>query len=372
MNENDTPEHDEFDEIRKVGKKLGMPGEIRPEDHGIKLESAAEFVARMQSGEPRRDSVVPTHLPVRGRSWRGLRIATVAAAAASVVLVTIFTPWSEPSATANTPPILDYQFAKATNIAYAPGQPARQDLLGLAKVARASSPPPHSGGSVQYVQTDSWFSSREDTKKSSTSKLIPTTIQAWLSPDGSQTSIESSGTPLRADGRGLAPSAPGTTATRDQVFPPGSADPSRVSDLGTIAKDVRRKLLRSAACDPNATPTARAQCLYQEITGLFRQYVVGPKVASLFWTVLANEPGFRTLGSVTDRAGRPGVGISVISSEAPEFRLVLIISRSTGQLLGTEEILIKSNANLGLKAPAINAFTAILKSEYTRDRPGAR
>ncbi len=372
MSENDTPERDELDEIRKLGKKLGMPGEIRPEDHGITLESAEEFVARMQSGQPQRDSAVPTRLPNHRRNWRGLQIAAAAAAAASVVLVTIFTPWSQPSATANTPPILNYEFAKATNIAYAPGQPARQDLLHLAQAARTSNPPAQSGGSVQYVQTNNWFSSREDTKKSSTSKLIPTTIQAWLSPDGSQTSIESSGTPLRADGRGLAPSTPSTTATRDQVFPPHSADPHRISELGTTVNDVRRELLRSAECDPNATPTARAQCLYQEITGLFRQYVVGPKVASLFWTVLANEPGFRTLGSVTDRAGRPGVGISVISSEAPEFRLVLIIGRSTGQLLGTEEILIKSNAKLGLKAPAINAFTAILKSEYTPDRPGAR
>ena len=73
----------------------------------------------------------------------------------------------------------------------------------------------------------------------------------------------------------------------------------------------------------------------------------------------------RSLGAVKDRAGRSGVGISFIPAHAPMFRLVLIISPRTGELLGTEEILIKDSPDIGFTAPAIMSFTAILQSRYT-------
>lgn len=371
MTDDDVPERDALYELRRLGTELGMPGEVRPEDHGISLETADQFVARMRATQLDTGTELPTPHFDRRRRWRGLQIAAVAAVAVGVAIAAIFTPWSHPSALADTPPILSYQFAPATNIAFAPGKDARPDLLALSAAA-ASSKSISENGPVQYVQTDNWFVSREDSEKVSTSELVPTVVQSWLAPDGSQTIVETTGRRLRVDGRGLTPAPRSSSARADQEFPPGSADAKRIANLGTTSTAVRRELIQTAGCERDASSTSRAQCLYQEITGLFNQYVIPPKVASLFWQLLADEPGFRSLGSVTDRAGRPGIGISVISSDAPEFRSVLVISPSTGQLLGTEVILIKTNTELGLKAPAINSFSAILAAEYMPTRPEAR
>lgn len=42
--------------------------------------------------------------------------------------------------------------------------------------------------------------------------------------------------------------------------------------------------------------------------------------------------------------------------------------RSPQKLLGTEEILIRDDPELGLDAPAVHAFNAILEARYTDDR----
>ncbi|MFI5430210.1 hypothetical protein [Aeromicrobium sp. UC242_57] len=84
--------------------------------------------------------------------------------------------------------------------------------------------------------------------------------------------------------------------------------------------------------------------------------------------MLSEEPSLRSLGSVNDRAGRSGIGISLIPADSPQFRKILIISPDTGGLLGTEEILIKNDSDVGIKAPAIYAFTAILDARYVSDK----
>jgi hypothetical protein len=91
----------------------------------------------------------------------------------------------------------------------------------------------------------------------------------------------------------------------------------------------------------------------------------------VFWLILAEEPALRDLGLVRDRVGRPGVGISLISPDFKQFRRILIISPKTGELLGNEEILIKADEDLDLKAPAIYQYSAILDSKLTSD-PGPR
>lgn len=366
MTDDESYERDEFDKLRALAREIGMPAQIRPEQHDITLPTSADFVRRMQEralDEP----PVPPAKPRRLPTWS--RAVLLAAAASAVVLALLVAPWSGPTASAHTPPVLDFQFAKAANIAFAPGAPARADLLLLSKSALSgTSPTKH--GSVQYVQTDNWFSSREEIAKSSKSRIIPTVGQSWLAADGSQTVVETPGQPLRADGRGLAAtSSADPAAARGEELPAGTFDARRVAKLGSTPGQVKPALLEAAECDENATQTARARCLYQEVAGLFAQHVVPPRTASLIWAALASEPGFRSLGSVTDRAGREGIGISVVSTDVPEFRSILIVSRTNGQLLGTEDILIKSSKELDLKAPAISSFTAILVSKYTEDRP---
>lgn len=369
MNAKDTPGRDDLEELRRLAKEIGMPGEVRPADHGIVLESPQEFLARMRrTAEAVDKTATPDELAHRRRRV-GTWLCVAAAAIVGIATVAVANPWAQEEATAETPPVLSYQFAKATDISYAPGKDARSALLALAKAARAQANAPLTSARIQYVQSTNFFSSGEETAKGFTTKLIPTTVQTWTSPDGAQTVLETPSKPLGPDGRGLSKSEPDPETHKYQTFPAGNIDANRIKNIGSTPAEIRQELVKTADCDPNATDTATAQCLYQEISGLFTQYVIPPKTAAIFWTILANQPGFRTLGDVTDRAGRAGVGISVISSEAPQFREVMIISRATGQLLGVEEILIKSNRKLGLKAPAVNNFTAILISRRTASRP---
>lgn len=372
MSRDDTSPHDELDELRRIGSDLDMPGTIRPADHGVELESADDFIARMQrrDAEAAPDAPTPLHAPSRTGRW--VRVGAAAAAVLAVTGLVVASPWSEQSARAETPAILDYALAKADDIAFAPGESARDDLLQLADTARNAPAVDTTAGTVQYVQTDNWFASLEDAGVDSQNGVTPTVIQTWTSPDGSQTVIEEPGEELGPNGRGLMEIVRAATPSKDQTFPPGNADPDSVTGLGTSPDEVRTALLALGGCEPNIPDTVRASCLYQEVVGLFNQNVVPPATAAAMWTVLAAEPGFRSLGRVTDRAGRPGIGISVISSDVPEYRSVLIISPTNGQLIGKEEILIKSDTELGLQAPLVTAFSAILSATFTADRPQPR
>ncbi|MCW2747769.1 MAG: hypothetical protein JWP10_911 [Nocardioidaceae bacterium] len=106
-------------------------------------------------------------------------------------------------------------------------------------------------------------------------------------------------------------------------------------------------------------------CLYFSVRDLYSNYVVSPKLASALWTMLAHEENFSLLGNVKDRAGRDGVGISIIQKSTLTERFILIISPETGKLLGDEEVLIKKTPKFDLEAPAIMSFTAYLDSSFT-------
>lgn len=373
MTSSDDPAHDEVAKLRRVAGDIGMPSELRPEDHGLKLATADEFIARMKANDAGPVDITrdgPTSSAQSNWNWRRYaRPIGAAAAVAAISSLILISPWSDPAATAATPPILDYELAKATNIAYAPGVDAKQDLDELSAAASNAKPPPRTGD-IQYVQTDSWFATREDDGDSASTKVTPTVVQTWTSPDGSQTVAESKGAPLNAAGRGVKRNAADLSSAPIQTFPAGNADPEAISDLGDTPDEVRTDLLAAGECDPASDPTITAQCLYSVIAGLANQNVIPPAKASLIWAAISTESGFRSLGTVRDRAGRSGVGISVVSAETPQFRSVLIISPRTGQLLGVEEILIKSDPAAGLEAPAVNAFTAIVVADYrSTDRP---
>jgi hypothetical protein len=112
----------------------------------------------------------------------------------------------------------------------------------------------------------------------------------------------------------------------------------------------------------------RTSCLFRVIHELSVGLVIPPRIYAAFWQILAEEPILRSLGRVVDRAGRPGVGISVIYRDRPEFRKVLIVSPTTGELLGSEDVLIGKAEGLNLEAPTLLSFIAILESKYTTAR----
>lgn len=347
----------ELELLRRTITSAGLLPLIEAPHEERGLESAEDFVARMRSVDAREHAI-----GVRRRRLTSLAGSSLVAAAALVLFVA--QPWQQPVASADTPPVLDYEFASATSIAYASGEDPRAELLALSAAAAKQRPDP-SEGKVQHVVTDNWFANVDH--NSATAAVVPQIDEAWLSPDSSLRLVQKRGAPLAADGRGLPTSGSwdDIPATDDETYPAGSNDANLVHELPADPEGVRDELLNQRGCEDRQRGLARSFCLQQQIVELHRNYVVPPKTHATMWRMLADEKGFRLLGKVKDRAGREGTGISLISDQDPNYRNVLIISPDTGELLGSEVILIKTLPKVDLRAPAITSFTAFLESEYS-------
>lgn len=369
---NDRPTHDqsnsEFETFLAEASAMGMPEEIRPEDVGAQLPSAPEMLARAKEAE-----AAKAH-PKGGPQVRSVLRrpgALIAAAAAAAVILGAFGVGllGRETAVADTPPVLDFEFAKARDIAWAPGREARLQLMKLAAAAGKSSTL-DKRGTTQHTVSENWFAEITAEAGHTAAVLRPVRRESWLHADGSVVVRETPGPALRPDGRyDLDAPAPGPI---DPVLEGHSGSESyarAVEQLGTDPETVRAALLKAAQCPSNKPSATRAACLVGQITMLATDHVLPRGTLRAFWLMLADEPSLRDLGVVRDRAGRPGIGISLIAPDLAQFRRILIISPESGELLGNEEILIKADKTLDLKVPAIYQFTAIVSSRWTSD-PG--
>lgn len=363
---NDIPPDWDFETraLREAAAEAGIRGEIRPSEFGLELESSDDLIARLKAHDRSTDELA-------SRRSRRRRISLLASsvAAVGVLVVGVLQPWTSTPVQAMVPAILDYEFAAADAIAAAAGEDPAAVIQQLADAAGSLPTPPARSG-TQYVVTDNWYANIEATTaaeaEAENSVLVPQINETWLAPDGSLRIVERRDDPLPADGRGLPAKGEWDEQplSSDETSPVGSKDPTRASTLPTDPDRLRDELLESAGCTDIKPGTARSLCLYQEITTLNYRYVVSPQLNAAIWKMLHDEEGFRSLGEVKDRAGRAGVGISLIPDDTPEYRYVLIADPKTGQLLGSEQILIAPVEGNPMKAPAIMSFTAILESKY--------
>lgn len=353
-------EPDETDELRAAAFAAGFGLPESADGNDVALEDADDFVARMKSSEV-------TEIG-RRRSVRRIVLAGVSIAAATLIAMTVIQPWNSPEALAGTPTPLGYEFADAQNNAFAPGHDPRAPLLDLSGAAAENGDIPKTG-QVQHVVTDNWFAAYDDEAEDPSVAVIPTVVETWLSADGSHRKIERRGKALKADGRGLPKSGDWETfaPTSDDAQPAGSIDAKMLSSLPEAGKDLDAALLRINQCGEVPSGPERARCLMNQMDEYASKYVVPARVTSALWGLLAKQDCMRFLGTVKDRAGREGIGISLTPPDRKNYRFVFIASLETGQLLGIEEILIKSDPKLDLKAPAITRFTAFLTADYTAE-----
>lgn len=360
---------DEFDAFLAEAKALGMPGEIRPEDVGVRLPSAQEMLVRAQAAEVAARGSAAT----ARQTWSSTTRLTLAIAAGIAIMFGAFAVdlSSKRSATAAAPPILDFEFVKARNIAWAPGRDASPELRRLARTA-GKWVGPQGTGTTQYLVSENWFADTSVSTKRGSVALAPIRREFWLHSDGSFTSRESEGEALRPDGRhDLEQPRSRSRDASIQSEPSGSLDANAVGSLGTDPAKVRSTLLQRSECVSFEQSSTRAACLFGEISSLAQTNVIPARTLRAFWLILADEPSIRNLGTVRDREGRPGVGISLIAPDYKQLRRILIVSSSTGEVLGKEDILIKSDPTLDLRAPAIMEFSAIVSSRWTSE-PGPR
>lgn len=352
---------DEIDALRKAAREAGFVDSISPESVGIQLDSPEAILERAKAAD--------MSVPIHGRRRTRLALLTVGAVAATTALVLGVVPMlPDSSAGASTPPVLGYEFAAAADIATAPGMPASDELKRLSAVA-ASSPTPVGSGTTQKVVTDNWFASIEATEDSVSTVLIPRIVETYLRQDGSFRTVERIGKPLSPDGRGLPKQGTWDKEPKsaDETLPEGTSDPDYATELPLDPEGLINGLLKGSGCGAKNVDTVRTNCLFRQVNALHSRYVVTPKLASAIWAMMADQPGVRLLGAVDDRAGRSGIGFSLIPDDEPQTRFVLIVSPATGQLLGSENILIKPDQDSDVKPPAITSFTAFLDSRYTTE-----
>ena len=348
---------DESAELRHTALAAGIDLDVPPERLGIDLDSADDFVARMKAADA--DS--------RRRMPRRLILAGGSIAAAAAVALSVLQPWGSTTASADTPPLLRYEFADADNIAFAPGKDPSATLTNLASAAAGQPAGTAAGRRDQHVVSDNWFAAIDDDAADTSIAVIPTIRETWVSRDGSQRVVERRSSPLAADGRGLPNDGAWSDfpSSADETQPPGSVDATLLDRLPQRQSALKAALLKVSGCDQSPSGPERAKCLFTHIDTYSNTYVVPPRVMSALWGLLGQQAGPRLLGAVEDRAGREGVGIALVPADRANQRLVLIASPETGQLLGFEVVLIKPDANLALKAPAILRFSAFLVAEHT-------
>lgn len=339
----------EIDEARAFFRSHGLLPPI-PEQYGEDEERAEQL----------RQQILTRRETRPGVARRRTLLAAAAVAAIAIGGGVYGLTRSTPATAAESPTMLTYSAANPDAVGSAP--PATGVLEAAARSAAGSSAPSGTGA-VQYVSRYGWLPSVQVDAPAAPvdARIYPTVTQWWLAPDGAVRVDEHRGAPLGIDGR-VGDDVPERTGeTTSETNPAGTIDPDLARRLSTDPTTLRAELLDMQAGMPCSTDARwQAECLVRAIQTLEDQYVVGPQLTAAMWRVLADETAIRSLGSTTDRLGRPASAVALPPEVGQPFEavVVLLISPSTGAYLGTETVTLH-DAVLGIDEPAVTAFTAL-------------
>lgn len=312
------------------------------------------------------------------RAPRRLVLAAAGGAVAAGLLTTAVVLWPTDAkpAFAATPPMLTYR---------PDGKSAAAILRNLAQRAERVPAPPT--GRFSYVQLQSYYLDTAIAGKDRASALRIVREERWLAPDGSgrALTVEGAARILHADD---APTMSAVTyegnREHDERYDPGTL--SGVADLASMSNDPRL-LADQLANDRTGfgwSDTApQAPDWYRRVavvTGIAKQQTVPPALWAAMLRVLATTPGLTSQGTVTDRAGRQAVALSVdtVHGGGRPARVVLMFSPDTGSFLGEEHILTTKigdgpyDARLRTKIPAVTTYRTVLAAGNVpgdNDRP---
>ncbi len=275
-----------------------------------------------------------------------------------------------PAVAAGTPPMLTYSATRPQSVASA--APAARVLTVAARDVAAVSPPSRTGN-VQYIARYGWLSSeRVDAENTATVAIYPTLTRWWLMPDGAVRVDETRSAPLDVHGRMTEDIQGAPDRSTSDTSPAGTIDPDVASRLSEDPAALRSTLLDTQAglpCDQDAR--WQAECLVRAIQMVYDQYVVPPELASAMWRVLADEQALRTLGTTVDRLGRPAGTVALPSEpgETPEQVAVLLLSKRTGEYLGSETVTLR-DPTLKIDRPTVTGFSELSAARWVRDSGG--
>jgi hypothetical protein len=243
---------------------------------------------------------------------------------------------------------------------------ARSVLLKLARAAEHRAPLPRSPGArISFVVTSEWSLDSSNSSGKTSSVIVPEVDDTWFAPNGKSRVLSRQGHPVIVviGSKETLRSLEGGPPVSSERFPAEPESPV-VAHLSLHPSALKRELLRA---DPSGQPLSYR--LVDTIRVLHEQ-IVSPRLDAAMWRVLAARPDLRYLGRVIDRAGRDGVAVA-FSLRSGE-RLVLIISPSTGQLLGAEDLLLSGAPALHLTAyPAVVGYTIFVDQRWARTMNGS-
>ncbi|MGW0945980.1 CU044_5270 family protein [Streptomyces sp. NPDC002623] len=114
----------------------------------------------------------------------------------------------------------------------------------------------------------------------------------------------------------------------------------------------------------------RTEWMWQQAAGLIG-LPVKAEVRAAAYRVIADLPGIRSLGEVTDPLGRKGLGFALPASDTPDYGAVrseLIVDPDTGALLSEQQTVTEPNAaasEAGVTAGTVVNYTATEKAEWS-------
>ncbi|MDR0431752.1 MAG: hypothetical protein LBH48_00310 [Bifidobacteriaceae bacterium] len=236
------------------------------------------------------------------------------------------------------------------------GEDATPTLLQLAE--RAASQPDAYDGDVQAIEYAGWWLRTDATGTAlDHGDLIPAKVQRYLLPDGNARLVERLGAPLDPK-RGLLPVNGKWTTLADETLP-GRAEGPLYARLLSTDPDVLTSQLVGA---PEDCPDI-GFCLSGQVRLLHDGHVVPPRVRAALWMALAKSGGVEFLGRTTDRIGRQAVAF-VVTQPDGQRQYIIYADESSGSYLGTETILAQDSEELGLKAPAVIEFIALVDARW--------
>jgi hypothetical protein len=229
--------------------------------------------------------------------------------------------------------------------------PSGRELL-LQLAAGAAREPVRTGPdeAYAYVRTAGWYLVTQVRGNQANSKVVASVTESWIAANGFDRRIT-----RRVPGDGTHVNV---TAIGPQTGQDAGSGPRRLR-LSTVPAVIAHQL--DIGHPRSIGPVER----FVSLTDLARSQPIPPRAQSAILRVLARSPGLIDSGKVTDRAGRPGVAVSLDSAYSGlPARYTLIFNPDTGSLLGEEETLLGNPGRLNVRPKSVIAYTAFLASDY--------
>jgi len=307
---------------------------------------------------------------------RSLRVATrpvpwfLTAAALAAILLGLSMSWfgrGSFAAFAATPPILDIAGANTSRYPLTGSDPT-EELEKLADLA-ANSPNAirglSSGVSVgpdrthdaQHVEVASWWL-ETTSERDHHSSVIPTDTQRYVLPDGVVRLITHRGRPMT--GTSTSAPGPGPVTSREAFRAAAASGPlSNPAKLPLEPTRLRATLLGN----PRECAGEEGYCLSNAIQTLALTHVLSPQLNASLLRAMIGSSDLRYAGRAVDRAGRPSE-VFVVNDPDRDRQRLLLFDTDTGAYNGDETILVKDSEELGVKAPAVIGFDAVITREW--------